>query len=111
LDGVIWQFLGWVRGFGSILGLKGVACHEVCLDCGPWRVGDCPVGCFGARGGQMELEASEVCGCIACEQIYFPSEIVRWLDGETTVCPRCGVDAVVGRLRGFDYARGSKKGS
>jgi hypothetical protein len=40
LDGVIWQFLGLVREFGFILGLDGAACHEVCLDCGPWRVGD-----------------------------------------------------------------------
>ena len=27
----------------------------------------------------MELEASEVCGFIAREWIYFPSEIVRWV--------------------------------
>jgi hypothetical protein len=27
----------------------------------------------------MELEASEVCGCIARERIDFPSEIVHWV--------------------------------
>jgi hypothetical protein len=45
----------------------------------------------------MELEASAVCGCIACERIYFPSEIVLWVDGETAVYPHCGMDAVVGQ--------------
>jgi hypothetical protein len=48
------------------------------------------------RANRMELEASEVCGCIACERIYFPSEIVRWAEDGTAMCPHCGVDAVVG---------------
>jgi hypothetical protein len=48
------------------------------------------------RANRVELEASEACGCIACERIYFPSEIVQWVDGETAVCPHCGADAVVG---------------
>ncbi|MGA9717184.1 MAG: hypothetical protein WBQ79_02805 [Acidobacteriaceae bacterium] len=58
------------------------------------------------RANQMELEASEVCGCIACERIYFPSEIVRWLDDGTAMCPHCGVDAVVGSASGIPIMPG-----
>jgi hypothetical protein len=65
------------------------------------------------RANRMELEASEVCGCIACERIYFPSEIVRWLDGEsgneTAVCPHCGIDAVVGSASGIPIMPGVLK--
>ena len=58
------------------------------------------------RANRMELEASEACGCIACERIYFPSEIVRWIDGETAVCPHCGADAVVGSASGIPIIPG-----
>ena len=58
------------------------------------------------RANRMELEASEVCGCLACERIYFPSEIVRWVDGETAVCPHCGIDAVVGSASGIPIMPG-----
>jgi hypothetical protein len=54
----------------------------------------------------MELGASEACGCIACERIHFPSEIVHWVDEGTAVCPHCGVDAVVGSLPGFRLCPG-----
>jgi hypothetical protein len=58
------------------------------------------------RANQMELEASEVCGCIACERIYFPSEIARWLEDGTALCPHCGVDAVVGSASGIPIMPG-----
>jgi hypothetical protein len=58
------------------------------------------------RANRMELEASEVCGCIACERIYFPSEIVGWLEDGTAVCPHCGVDAVVGSASGIPVMPG-----
>jgi hypothetical protein len=58
------------------------------------------------RANRMELEESEVCGCLACERIYFPSEIVRWADGETAVCPHCGIDAVVGSASGIPIMPG-----
>jgi hypothetical protein len=58
------------------------------------------------RANRMELEASEVCGCIACERIYFPSEIVRWVDEETALCPHCGADAVVGSASGIPIMPG-----
>jgi hypothetical protein len=58
------------------------------------------------RANRMELEASEVCGCIACEWIYFPSEVVRWLEDGTALCPHCGVDAVVGSASGIPIMPG-----
>jgi hypothetical protein len=58
------------------------------------------------RANRIELEASEVCGCIACERIYFPSEIVHWVNEETAVCPHCGVDAVVGSASGIPIMPG-----
>lgn len=58
------------------------------------------------RANRVELEASEVCGCIACERIYFPSEIVRWLEDGTAMCPHCGVDAVVGSGSGIPIMPG-----
>jgi hypothetical protein len=58
------------------------------------------------RANRMELEASEVCGCIACERIYFPSEVVRWLEDGTALCPHCGVDAVVGSASGMPIMPG-----
>ena len=62
------------------------------------------------RANRMELEESEVCGCIACERIYFPSEIAGWLEdgtgNETGLCPHCGVDAVVGSASGIPIMPG-----
>jgi hypothetical protein len=58
------------------------------------------------RANRMEMEASEVCGCIACERIYFPSEIVQWLENGTAMCPHCGVDAVVGSASGIPIMPG-----
>jgi hypothetical protein len=58
------------------------------------------------RANRMELEASEVCGCIACERIYFPSEVVRWTEDGTALCPHCGVDAVVGSASGIPIMPG-----
>ena len=36
------------------------------------------------------------CGCFHCLQVYEAIEVVDWIDdGETPLCPRCGVDAVM----------------
>lgn len=48
-----------------------------------------------------ELEASEVCGCIACQRIYSPTDVTRWANGVTALCPHCGADAVVGSASGI----------
>lgn len=36
------------------------------------------------------------CGCFHCLQVYEATEVVDWVDdGESPLCPRCGVDAVM----------------
>ena len=58
------------------------------------------------RANREELEASEACGCIACERIYFPSEILRWADDVTAECPHCRAEAVVGSASGIPIIPG-----
>jgi hypothetical protein len=42
------------------------------------------------------LGATEWCGCYYCITVFRTSEIREWTDnGETAICPYCGVDAVV----------------
>lgn len=55
-----------------------------------------------------EVEASEVAGCFYCLAIYPPAEIRNWIDdirgdatGETAICPRCGIDSVIGAASGY----------
>ena len=46
-----------------------------------------------------QLQASETCGCCFCLAIFSPQEITKWIDdtdGKTAVCPKCGVDVVIG---------------
>src|SRR5690242_9430689 len=59
---------------------------------------------------RAEVERSEVCGCFYCEAIYPPSEIAQWIQdrnvvrnatGETAICPRCGIDSVIGSASGY----------
>jgi len=46
------------------------------------------------------LLASEVAACYYCFAEFVPDAISDWCDGDrqdqTAICPRCGVDAVVG---------------
>jgi len=61
---------------------------------------------------RKEVEASDVCGCFHCQEMFAPSEIDEWLEetsGElsmrpdpwTAMCPKCGIDAVIGCGSGF----------
>lgn len=46
---------------------------------------------------RTELEASARCGCFFCFRTFATSEIKTWIDAkQTALCPRCGVDAVIG---------------
>jgi len=50
------------------------------------------------------LLKDKVCGCFYCLEIFNPKEIEIWLhdkNGETAVCPYCGIDAVIGESSGF----------
>jgi NAD-dependent SIR2 family protein deacetylase len=36
------------------------------------------------------------CGCFHCLLVYEATEVIDWVDdGETPLCPLCGVDAVM----------------
>jgi hypothetical protein len=53
-----------------------------------------------------EILRSEMCGCFHCRSTFAPDEIAGWTDerdgvGQTPLCPRCGVDSVVGSASGF----------
>lgn len=55
-----------------------------------------------------ELEKDSVCGCCCCMEIYSPAEITEWIFGDndidrrgTAICPKCGVDAVIGESSGY----------
>lgn len=50
-----------------------------------------------SSGHRGELERSELCGCFFCLAIFSPAEILEWTDdGQTAICPKCGVDTVIG---------------
>ena len=53
-----------------------------------------------------EVLASESCGCFYCCSIFQPSEIQEWIDeqegvGQTALCPKCGIDSVIGSESGY----------
>lgn len=63
---------------------------------------------------RRELETSVLCGCFYCLATFAPAAIDEWIDapddapdgcdsetGTTALCPRCGVDAVIGSASGF----------
>jgi len=48
-----------------------------------------------------EILSGEQCGCFYCGAIFPPMEVRDWTDeredvGQTALCPRCGIDAVIG---------------
>lgn len=53
-----------------------------------------------------EILTSERCGCFYCGAIFPPTEVKDWTDeqrevGLTALCPRCGIDAVIGSKSGY----------
>lgn len=51
---------------------------------------------------RAELEASQAAACFSCCALFAPSEIQEWADDkDCAICPRCGVDAVIGDASGF----------
>jgi len=52
---------------------------------------------------RREVLHSDVCGCFHCLALFEPSTIRNWIDdGQTALCPHCGMDSVVGAESGFD---------
>jgi hypothetical protein len=57
-------------------------------------------------GNRDEILSSERCGCFYCVEIFLPIEVKEWTDekegvGQTALCPRCGIDAVIGSESGY----------
>jgi hypothetical protein len=52
---------------------------------------------------KSEILASTSCGCFYCKAIFLPTEIVEWIDSDdqTALCPKCGVDSVIGSASGY----------
>ena len=63
---------------------------------------------------RAELEASNLCGCFHCMQVFPTLEIVAWtgldmsnfndseaMNAETAVCPRCGSESLIGDKSGY----------
>src|SRR4249919_1117162 len=63
---------------------------------------------------RRELEASALCGCFYCMAVFESGEITDWVDwpentppdlelsaGTTALCPRCGIDSVLGSASGY----------
>jgi hypothetical protein len=46
---------------------------------------------------RAEIESSSRCGCFFWFRSFASSDIKAWIDGnQTALCPRCGVDSVLG---------------
>jgi hypothetical protein len=46
---------------------------------------------------RAEIESSTRCGCFFCFRSFASSDIKAWIDAnQTALCPRCGVDSVLG---------------
>jgi hypothetical protein len=55
---------------------------------------------------RAEVLAGERCRCFYCCAVFAASEIEEWTDewegiGQTALCPRCGIDAVIGAESGY----------
>jgi len=51
---------------------------------------------------RAEVEGSSSVGCFYCCETFPASEIEEWVDeGKTAMCPRCGIDSVIGETSGF----------
>ena len=59
---------------------------------------------------RSEVLASGRCGCFCCCQTFPAMEISEWCDdqtdgvGQTALCPKCGVDSVIGDKAGLELS-------
>lgn len=46
---------------------------------------------------KVYVENSNMCACYYCLNNFEPKEVVDWIDEkETALCPKCGIDSVIG---------------
>ncbi len=52
-----------------------------------------------------EIELSSQCGCFNCNRIFHSSEVEDYTDdGETALCPYCGVDSLIADASGIQLS-------
>jgi NAD-dependent SIR2 family protein deacetylase len=52
-----------------------------------------------ALKNKQEVATSTLAGCFHCCNIFRPEQVIEFTDnGQTCICPLCGVDAVVGDM-------------
>jgi hypothetical protein len=55
-----------------------------------------------SKNHREAILSSKECGCFYCLRVFPPSEIDEWTDGDdsgigqTAICPKCGIDSVLG---------------
>ena len=55
-----------------------------------------------ASNHRAELDQSAHCGCFSCFRRFVTADIRAWIDkNQTALCPRCGIDTVIGAAAGF----------
>ena len=55
---------------------------------------------------RLQIEASKLCGCFSCLSTFPPGKIEEWTDAvDTALCPKCGIDAVIGDASGFPITK------
>jgi hypothetical protein len=60
---------------------------------------------------RKEIFNSDICGCFYCLHTFTPNEIDEWVDentnevGQTALCPKCGIDSVIGDKSGFKITK------
>ncbi|MBW1854524.1 MAG: cytoplasmic protein [Deltaproteobacteria bacterium] len=64
---------------------------------------------------RKDVLSSKICGCFYCLKIFEPNEVFDWIDesekgiGQTALCPKCGIDSVIGSNSGFPITSEKKK--
>jgi hypothetical protein len=59
---------------------------------------------------RAEISRSELCGCFCCLARFRATEISEWVDesrpgeGQTALCPECGIDSVLGTAAGYSLS-------
>jgi hypothetical protein len=65
----------------------------------PANVREAHVHCSKHRA---EILTSESCACFYCLKTFGASQIEDWVDdGQTALCPKCGIDSMIGSAAGF----------
>jgi hypothetical protein len=54
-----------------------------------------------SSNNKREVLESVICGCFYCLLDFNPAEIFDWTDGDSAICPYCGVDCIIGSSSGY----------